>query len=478
MENSLYDCLRELSRSDTCPMHMPGHKRRADLLNSDLPYALDVTEIYGLDDLHSRIWDTDESGYLHELSGKAARLYGCRYAFPLVGGSTVGILAAIRAVTVKAKASELLMARNCHKSVYHAVELNRLTPTFLYPDEVALGIAGAVTPEAVDGYLNDHPDCRLVVLTSPTYEGVISPIAEIGQVVHDHGAYLVVDAAHGAHLPFMGTPSAFEGADLAVVSLHKTLPALTQTALLLVCSERIEPWRVARELGVFETSSPSYPLMASIEACLDWVADHQTVFEAYTHALCGARRALQGMTCLSLLDVPQGYDIGKIVIRTTKTSLTGTELADRLRRTYGIEVEMAARDYIIAMTSVLDVLPASDGQTPLGRLVSALTELDGFVEAQEEAACQNGCCIPRRACSTVEALTAWDGAVCSLDQAVGRVSACYLWAYPPGVPLIIPGERFDTDVAALLEQYMNMGVDLHCVGGEGAVPERIPVLHE
>lgn len=317
-----------------------------------------------------------------------------------------------------------------------------------------------------------------MVLTSPTYEGVISPIDQIGRVVHDHGAYLVVDAAHGAHLPFVGLPSAFKGADLAVVSLHKTLPALTQTALLLVCSERIEPWRVARELGVFETSSPSYPLMASIEECLDWVAAHRTVFEAYTHALCCARRTLQGMTHLSLLDVPQGYDVGKIVIRTTGTSLTGTRLADRLRRTYGIEVEMSARDYIIAMTSVLDVLPAPDGQTPLERFVSALTELDGSVELQEGVTCQNARCTPERVCSAGEALSAWNGTSCTLDRAAGHVAACYLWAYPPGVPLIIPGERFDTDVVACIETYIRMDVELRCVGGDGAVPGRIPVLQE
>ena len=481
MQDRLLNGLKALSASDMCPMHMPGHKRRTDALDARLPYGLDITEIDSFDDLHSRLWDTSEAGYLHDMAALAASMYGCPYAFPLVGGSTVGILAAVRAVAVKTGADELIMARNCHKSVYHAVELNRMTPRFLYPSETVIGISRAVTPDEVRACLDAHPACRLVVLTSPTYEGVISPVADIGRVVHERGGYLLVDAAHGAHLPFASRASCFEGADLAVVSLHKTLPALTQTALLLGVSDRVEPWRVARELGVFETSSPSYPLMASMEACLDWVQAHADAFDTYNVELSRLRASLRAMTRLSLFETESGYDAGKLVIGTSGAGMTGKQLAVRLREEYGIEVEMAAPHYVIAMTSVCDVLPMKhDGATPFERLRSALMAIDGQGERAElDPLPANAGSIPVRVCRADEALGTWDGKTyCSLEHAEGRIAACYLWAYPPGVPLVIPGERLDADMLARLVGYEHAGIEVRCVGGDGALPDRIPVLAE
>lgn len=481
MKDTLLDGLTSFSMSDTCPMHMPGHKRRTDVLGTALPYGLDITEIHGFDDLHSRLWDACEDGYLHDLSAKAAALYGCSYAFPLVGGSTVGVLAAVRAVAMKTGCDEAILARNCHKSVYHAVELNRMTPHFIYPTETVLGVGGAVTPEKVCSLMEAYPACRLVILTSPTYEGVISPVADIGRVVHEHGGYLLVDAAHGAHLPFVGHTSSFEGADLAVVSLHKTLPALTQTALLLGCSDRVEPWRLARELGVFETSSPSYPLMASVETCLDWVLAHAEDFAAYNAAVSDLRTALRAMKYLSLFETDGGYDGGKIVIGTRGTGLTGSQLATVLREQYHIEVEMAAPAYVIAMTSVCDTLPgAESAPTPFERLKYALLAIDGQA-GKADAPWMPDHAVPRpeRVCQADEALRIWDGhTYCSLGDARGRVAACYLWAYPPGVPLIIPGERLDADVVSSLLDYERTGIRVRCVGGDGGLPDRIPVLTE
>ena len=477
MDESLLTQLKCLSASDLCPMHMPGHKRREDVMGDALPYALDITEIHGFDDLHSRVWDDKEDGCLHRLSAMAADLYGCVSAFPLVGGSTVGILAAVRALVMLTGTSEILMARNCHKSVYHAVELTGVEPLFLCPRPIEKGISGKIDPAEVETCLNAHPSCRVVVLTSPTYEGVISSLAEIGRVVHDHGGYLIVDAAHGAHLPFVSqTP--FEGADLVVVSLHKTLPSMTQTALLLVGSERVAPWRVARELGVFETSSPSYVLMTSVEECLRWAREHRPLFEDYVRVLSEARRALAEMKHLCLLQPNGAYDSGKLVICTHKATITGVQMAHRLRDEYGIEVEMAAPDHVIAMTSVCDVIPTKRGDTPIQRLVEALLEIDGGLCGQAPVPDHGEISIPERVMSACEALSRWNGTYGNLDDLQGRVAACYLWAYPPGVPFVIPGERLGAEQMEVLRKYERSHVDIRCVGGDGHLPDRIPVLKE
>ena len=262
-DRSLEETLLEYARSDLLPMHMPGHKRRGSPSGENLPFALDVTEVEGMDDLH------DAHGILAEGMARAAALYGSDRAFYLVGGSTVGILAAIRAAVRPGDA--VILARNCHRSVYHAAELCRLRPHYLMPSaELDFGVCASVSPDALARALEDCPDARLAVITSPTYEGVISDVAALASLCHKRGIPLLVDQAHGAHLGFGGLPAGAVavGADLVVQSLHKTLPSLTQTALLHVSGNRIDSAAVERQLSVFETSSPSYPLMASIDRCV------------------------------------------------------------------------------------------------------------------------------------------------------------------------------------------------------------------
>ena len=226
----LYDKLKNYSKSGIYPFHMPGHKRTDITEEGIIPYNIDITEIHDFDNLHS------PNGVIDEIQKKSAKLYNAKNAFILINGSTGGILSAIRSMTNQG--DKILMARNCHKSVYNSAELFNLNADYIFPDtDSRYNILTSVSPCDIEDKLTKHNDeIRLVIITSPTYEGVVSDIKSISEICHKHGAKLLVDEAHGAHFPFSDSfpDEALNcGADAAVLSLHKTLPSLTQTALLI-----------------------------------------------------------------------------------------------------------------------------------------------------------------------------------------------------------------------------------------------------
>ena len=371
----IYDKLAQYAASGVYPMHMPGHKRAAGFLPPGLPYDIDITEIHGFDDLH------DPRGVLKETSELASSLYGSDKAFLLVNGSTAGILAAIGAHTKRC--DKILMARNCHRSVYNAAELFGLEPVFITPEtDETSGISCSIDPAAVKLGLENDKNIKLIVITSPTYEGVISDVASISELAHKNNIPLFVDEAHGAHLGFSdGFPgeAIHLGADVAVMSLHKTLPALTQCSLLHARGKYADIGEISRLLSVLQTSSPSYVLMASIDACLRLLkADKEKLFIEYERNLDSFSKSIMTMKNLYVLHHGSdkahtgffAFDPGKLVIITKKTALSGIMLMDILRAEYKIELERACAGYAIAMTSVCD---RPEG---FSRLAGALSAID------------------------------------------------------------------------------------------------------
>ena len=339
------------------PLHMPGHKRRVRPAPGLDCYAWDLTEIDGADDLH------DADGILADAMARTAALYGARRCWYLVGGSTVGLLAGIRALAPFG--STVIAARNCHKAVYHAIELGHLTVHYLTPPaDPQFGVYGSVRPADVAAALDAEPGAKCVILTSPTYDGVLSDVRSIAEICHARGVTLLVDEAHGAHyLPFAAQygwqgGAVAAGADLVVQSAHKTLPSLTQTAFLQLNGDLADPAEVERQLDVFETSSPSYPLMASLDGCTRWLAEEgSAAFAAWrarldrfdaavkdlqkTKVMCFGRDALDAHPCFF------AHDSGKILLQ------IGTEGAAYLRAD-GFEPEMVCGPNVLAMTSPCD----------------------------------------------------------------------------------------------------------------------------
>ena len=340
----LYNALMAYAQNGAYPFHMPGHKRQ---MKGQDPYAYDITEITGFDDLHHA------EGILLRAETEAAEVFGAGKTYYSVNGSTAANLAGFFACVPEE--GEVLMARNCHKSVYHAALLRNARVHYLFPPVLAGGIYGSMRPEDIEAALLQHPGICAVILTSPTYEGVLSDAKAIADIVHAHGAMLMVDEAHGAHLGLaqareFGTSAVRLGADCVSQSLHKMLPSLTQTALLHVQSPKLMK-KTAFYMRVFQSSSPSYVLMGSMDRCISEMRETpQEEFHAWKAKLDETRQILHGW---EPGDTVYGKDPSKLVIFTPE-GMSGSRMCHILYEEAQLEMEMAAEDYVLAMTGITD----------------------------------------------------------------------------------------------------------------------------
>lgn len=365
--------LFSLSSSDIYPFHMPGHKRAVRTGPLAGAYGMDITEIEGFDAL------SDPDGMIQALEERAAAYYGADRAFILVNGSTCGILAAISCLVPHRK--KLLMARNSHKSAYDAVYLGELYPVFVYPKIIKdPGITGSINAEDIGKKLEENGDISAVFITSPTYEGILSDVDTIADTVHSFGIPLIVDAAHGAHLKMP------KKADIIITSLHKTLPAFTSSALCLLNGERTDPDRLKFFINIFQTSSPSYIIMAGIENCFD-ILDEEGA---------ARRKTLDGMlddlyektaenTSLRLLgEIIQEEngcckrDRSKICIYDESRVLGGADIARIFRDKYHIEPEYGQGRICLCISSLMD---DSEG---FERLKRAIRETDEYIRSGKQ----------------------------------------------------------------------------------------------
>ena len=453
--SNLQEKLEEYYNEDYLPMHMPGHKRNVKLLGEKLPYKIDITEIDGFDDLHHA------EGLIKDIEDKAKRIYGSKRSFILINGSTCGILAGIRAAVNFG--DKVLVARNCHKSVYNAIEINGLDPIYMLPKIGSDGIDRNIDSNEVEEKLKENKDIKLVILTSPTYEGVINDISSIVSIAHKYNVPVLVDEAHGAHLRFMeglkDKEALNSGADIVIQSLHKTLPSLTGTALLHIQGDLVKEENVARELAIFETSSPSYILMSSIEACLDIIESKgKELFKEYQNNLKYFYNEAKNLKNLKILgneiDNKDYYDFGKIVIKTNKTNITGKELSDILRKEYKIELEMSSINYALAMTSICD------NKENFERLIDALKKIDGSLEEKKEISNNYDIILPKKEISILEAIKNNNSEFKDYNELKGRISKEYIWVYPPGIPLITPGEVINDDIIRKIEEFGKSGIEV------------------
>lgn len=484
-EKSLYQTLSAYGESDFYPCHMPGHKRSP--LSGEMAdfYKIDITEIEGFDNLHQA------EGILMEAQKRANRLYGTDETFFLVNGSTCGVLAAVMAAA--GPGDEILMARNCHKSVYHAAILQGLQVDYYYPGMILeYDICDGVCPEEIGRLLNQFPDCKAVVITSPTYEGIVSDVAKIAAVVHERNKILIVDEAHGAHLCIGGmagektnkkeTWGQKDVADLVIHSLHKTLPSMTQTALLHVNGNRVDRVKLRRYLSMLQSSSPSYVLMASMDSCVRFLEEQgQTRFTAmrmYYETFCNKLKNLQKIRVGKMTDLSEsGYvltdwDIGKIVISVKETNMTGKELSDVLRKKYHLELEMAATTYALAMMTMMD---EAEGWQ---RLADALIEIDGRIEKEPTQSVVKKSVFGEAKLTMAEAFHSRREEII-LENASGRISADFITPYPPGIPFVTPGERIDEVLIKEIRKYWETGLCVQGVSSDGRIgviveiPEKI-----
>lgn len=467
MEQSILNGLTEYNAKGSYPWHMPGHKRRLQTLFPELvdnPFSIDMTEVEGLDEFHN------PTGMIKEAFREASVIYGSDDSYYLINGTTCGILAAISA-TCKV-GDTIIVARNCHTSVYHAIRLLRLKPVYIIPEwNEKYGMFGGVSSESVKRAIKNHPEAKAVLLVSPTYEGVVSDIEKISKITKKAKIPFIVDEAHGAHFEYMVNvnetlsnvnykelprPAIRLGADIVVESLHKTLPAMTQCAILHRKGNLVKKEKLEEFLSIYQSSSPSYVFMATTEACIEKM-DHERdgLFIIYKELLSEYRKRFGELRHIHLMEFGDfkkhnaySYDVGKLVFSVKNCGMvredeivpfTGVMLGHMLHEEYGQMVEMMAEDYIIAMTSIADSKEAFEAlYMALEVIDSQLTDLEENTDIQGNTL-MNTVSVPESKLSIAQARES-EYQTILLKDAIGKISRDYIYVHPPGIPLIAPGE--------------------------------------
>lgn len=433
----LYDQLDARAQQNRISFAMPGHKG-GRWIPARLHRLLEIdgTELPGTDNMHH------PEGILQESLTFIAQAYGAAHSYFSVNGSSAGILSALHFAA--SRAPEILLDRNCHASAMNALCLTGLCPVYLQPQPVPeFGITGAILPADVAAALDAHPAAGFVFLTSPNYFGLCSDIRAIADLVHAAGKLLIVDEAHGAHFGFspLLPPSAVQqGADIVIQSAHKTLPAAGQTALIHL-SSRVDPAEFSRWYSLFQTTSPSYPLMALTDYAVHTLTEHGK--EIY-QALYAQINRLQ-IPFPRLTGSTSEQDFTRLVYHTAAFGIHGTLAAAYLDRR-GIDVEMADCNNVVCI--------ATGGNTDedFAALETALSACP-----REDAA---PLFLPppptRQAMSPREAFLA-PAHYLPLRDTAGKISAAVVTGFPPCVPILAPGEEITPEHIHYLLELQRLG---------------------
>ncbi|HIS27086.1 MAG TPA: aminotransferase class V-fold PLP-dependent enzyme [Candidatus Pullilachnospira intestinigallinarum] len=462
----LLDAVAEYAAGEPAYFKIPAHRFERGISprwrkwTGDGIFRFDLTEAEGLDDLHGA------QGVIRQAQELAADLYGARKTYFLVNGTTCGneamILAACR------EGEKILVPRNAHKSVLMGLILSGAHPVYLMPPrQEESGLFGGITPRQVEEGFRQHPDCRSVFLVSPTYYGILSDIRGIARVCHEHDALLLVDEAHGAHLYFGGglpRGAISEGADLCVQSTHKVAGSLTQSSMLHVGSDRVDPGRLESCLHMVQSTSPSYLLMVSLDAARYELARNGTgMMERACRMAQKARRAIcriPGMHCWGeeiLGDAVPALDPTRLVITARQLGISGYQLADLLYEEYQVGMELADDSRVVAV-----VTWANTGEE-MNRLTAALEDISrryrdsvrgALSDAQPHPTLPPYVLSPRKAFFAPKKSIPW-------REAVGKIAGESLIPYPPGIPLVYPGERISPEIWEYMERYRSAGLHFH-----------------
>lgn len=462
-ETPLFDALMEYVNRETIPFHVPGHKKGIGMdeefknfigIN---PFKIDVTVFKLVDSLHH------STGPIKKAQELAADAYGTDATFFSIHGTSGAIQAMI--MSVVKSGDKILIPRNVHKSVTAGIILSGANPVYMQPElDKTVGIAHGVTPETVEETLKAHPDAKAVLIINPTYYGVATDIKKIADIVHSYDIPLIVDEAHGPHLGFNEKlpMSAIEaGADICAQSTHKIIGALTQCSLLQVRSERVDTHRVKQQLNLLQTTSPSYILMASLDCARRQIALHGRELLNDTIELANYAREeinkIPGFYCFGyeILDKPGAFalDPTKITITCRELGITGYDLDMILSNKYHIQVELSDLYNVLAVGSF------GDTKESINALLNALREIseDYYGKGEVKSDFIDIPAIPRQELNPREAFNS-DKVSLPLKQSIGEVSGEFLMAYPPGIPILCPGEVITKEIIEYVQRLKDTGL--------------------
>lgn len=456
------ECHRSL---EPVSFHMPGHKGSEfyrELGYGNITESLvdwDITEIEGADNLFQA------ESVIREIMERYARLYGSRNSYLLVNGSSCGLIAAVMACVPRG--GKLVMARNCHKSVFNALTLAGVEPVYAYPKMVEeYGITGEIKVDEIQACLDREPLASAVILTSPNYYGICSDIKAIAELVHERGKLLIVDQAHGAHLKFFlshvaGRALAAEdlGADIIIDSTHKTLASFTQTAVANICSDRIDTFAFEDALQKMESSSPSYILMESLDINADIMEKHgESCISAWRENLDWFYVAAKEIRGLKVMKHPL-LDDSKINLDMSAYGLHGVALEKELMKR-NIYPELATGDIVMCMTGI------GNKRCDYERLITALEEIAG---SHDMAAVSDKTPVSWEFKGLRQHPLPESRTKSPLGDSLGRVCAQAIIPYPPGVPIICPGEEITSEIIDYISGLRNRGESIMGIDSDGCI---------
>jgi arginine/lysine/ornithine decarboxylase len=449
--------LQKYMKEDIVHFDVPGHKKRNNpelcAAFGELILKMDANSTPELDMLGN------PTGIIAEAEGLLADSYGADQAFLLVNGSTSGVQYMI--MTACMPKEKIIMPRNVHKSAINAVILSGAQPVFVEPEiDLKFGISNGVTFESIKKAIHDHPDAKAVFLINPTYFGATSDLASIVKLAHRAKMAVLVDESHGTHFPFhpdLPICAMTAGADMSTVSIHKTGGALTQSSALLLNERLIKRHQVRSIVNLFQTTSASYILMASIDVARKKLATQgRAIFDILLKQLEHTKHEIASIPGLEVIsrDYINGkgvhdYDDTKIVVRVNDLGLTGFEVYNLMKSEYNVQLELAETYVILAIASI------GDDSGTLQKLSDALRDLSSKYYGKREPLTHSLTGVlgkPKTVISPREAFYSKKRLV-HLDEAIGEVCAESIMIYPPGIPLCIPGEMLTEDIIEYYKFY-------------------------
>ena len=472
----LLDALRASAHKPHAPFYAPGHKRGqgipqplVDLLGASV-FSADLPELPDLDNLFA------PEGVIQEAQELAAAAFGADRTWFLVNGSTAGVMAAILATC--STGDKIILPRNIHQSAIAGLILSGAVPVFINPEyDPSADLAHSITPTAVAKALKQYPDTKAVMMVYPTYHGVCGDVKAIADLVHQHNIPLLVDEAHGPHFSFHPDlpPSALSvGADLTVQSTHKVLGAMTQASMVHLQGNRVEPERLSKALQLVQSTSPSYLLLASLDAARQQMALHGEQLMTQTLQLADEARnkisKIPGLSVLELVKTPGFFalDRTRLAVKVTDLGLSGFEADEIFHQQLGVTAELPTLQHLTF------IITLGNTQADIRQLVQAFTMItQDEYRPQSMTALQDifqrwksellfihpSSFIICPALSPREAFFAKTETL-PLDQTLDRISAELVCPYPPGIPALMPGEMINPAAIEYLQQILMVGGNL------------------
>ena len=474
----IYEALEQFRKNKVVPFDVPGHKRGSgnpelvQLLGKQC-VELDVNSMKPLDNLCHPI------SVIKEAEELAAEAFGASHAFLMVGGTTSAVQSMV--LTACKKGEKIILPRNVHRSVINALVVNGATPIYVNPDvDKKLGIALGMKISQVEKAIEDNPDAVAILVNNPTYYGICSNLKKIVEIAHAHNMLVLVDEAHGTHFYFgenMPITAMAAGADMASVSMHKSGGSLTQSSFLLT-GPNVSAGYVRQVINLTQTTSASYLLLASLDISRRNLALRgKEAFEEVEKIAAYARNEINKIDGYYAYgeelingDSIYAFDTTKLTVYTLDIGLAGIEVYDKLRDEYDIQLELGDIGNILAYISIGDRMRETE------RLVSALYDIRRRYKKDRTGLFDHEYINPSVVMTPQEAFYAEKEEMIPIRETNGRICTEFVMCYPPGIPILAPGERITQEIIDYIVYAKEKGCSM--TGPEDETIERLNVIRE